>query len=244
VAREFLVGTSGWHYGHWRGLFYPEGLPARRWFEVYRRHFQTVEINASFYRQPRESTWRLWSEQAPEGFLYAVKASRYLTHLRRLKDPEEPLSRFLQGALLLGPHLGPLLYQLPPNMPCDLSRLQHFLSILPSGLDHAMEFRHDSWFSAEVYALLRRYGVAFCIYHRGDFCTPLQVTAPFAYVRFHGTNLSYGGEYGTELIKEWAGLLEGLPVQRVYIYFNNDVGGAAVRDARLLQQLLGVRVGG
>ena len=162
----FWIGTSGWHYSHWRGDFYPEDLSPRDWLPHYARHFPTVELNASFYRQPKTSTWALWRERTPQGFRFAVKASRFLTHIRRLKDPQEPLERVLSGARLLGYRLGPLLYQLPPGFhrtPDNAARLEAFLPLLPRDVLHAVEFRHTSWFVDETTDLLRRYAVAFVV---------------------------------------------------------------------------------
>lgn len=237
---SFRIGTSGWSYGHWRGRFYPEGLPSSRWFSHYAAHFDTVELNASFYRLPQESAWRGWAERAPEGFVFAVKASRLITHLQRLADSEDAVRTLLDRARLLGPHLGPVLYQLPPSFQREDGRLAAFLELLPRDVGHVFEFRHASWFHEDVFALLRRAGAAFCIFHRGRFQAPVVATAPFAYVRFHGPDDRYGGDYAEEDLRAWAGRLRGLAreVETVYCYFNNDVNAYAVANARRLRELV------
>jgi len=241
---RFYVGTSGWHYPHWRGVFYPEDLPSREWLSHYAQRFPTVELNASFYRQPKESTWGLWRRTVPEGFRFAVKASRFLTHIRRLAGPEEPLERVLSGARLLGDRLGPLLYQLPPGFhrtPENVSRLEAFLALLPEDLLHAVEFRHRSWFGDETVALLRRHGVAFCSFDMVGLECPLLATARFAYFRFHGSEALYASNYTDEMLHDWAARLDGLgrEVDEAYVYFNNDAWGYAVANAHTLAGLLG-----
>ncbi len=242
---RFWIGTSGWHYDDWRGPFYPRDLPTREWLSYYVRQFPTVEINASFYRLPKASMWRLWRDTAPQGFRYAVKASRYLTHIRRLGDPEEPLKRFLAGARLLEDRLGPALYQMPPNFhrnPENVARLEAFLPRLPREALHAVEFRHGSWFVEETAELLRQHGVAFCSFDMVNLECPLWATAPFAYVRFHGPGALYASNYTDELLEGWAARLSDLAreVDEMYVYFNNDVGGYAVANARTLARLLDV----
>ena len=241
MERRFRVGTSGWVYPHWRGVFYPEDLPQGGWLAFYARHFDTVEVNNTFYRLPPPGTFRKWGQEAPPGFLFALKASRFLTHIRRLREPEAPLRTFLERARLLGPALGPILYQLPPRFRADPERLERFLALLPRDLRHAVEFRDPSWFCEEVYALLRRHGVALCVYDLPGLECPRVVTAPFVYLRFHGSDLLYAGKYTDEQLAEWAGWLRDLPeeVTEAYIYFNNDAFGHAVENARTLRALLG-----
>lgn len=243
MPKRFWIGTSGWVYSHWRGPFYPEDLPSGKWLDFYRRHFPTVELNNSFYRLPREENWRSWRRSVPEGFLFAVKASRYITHVKRLTHAEQPLENFLGGARLLESALGPILYQLPPNFhlkPENRDRLAHFLSLLPSDLRHVFEFRHDSWFDDDVFSLLRLHNAAFCVFHMFDRETPLVATTDFAYVRFHGSDSAYGGSYTDRQLREWADRLRDLPddVREVYVYFNNDAHGYAVANARTLSSLV------
>ncbi len=241
MAERARIGTSGWVYPHWRGVFYPAGLPQSRWFAHYAAHFDTVEINNTFYRLPEEATFRQWAGQAPEGFVYALKASRYMTHLKKLKDAAEPLRRFLERARLLGSHLGPILYQLPPNWHLDLGRLQSFLELLPQDLLHAFEFRHPSWYADEALALLDRFGAGLCIMDLPGFASPLAVTGRLAYVRFHGPARAYQGSYSERDLATWADRLRGF-LRRgrpAYVYFNNDAHGYAVRNALRLREMLG-----
>lgn len=241
MAARFWVGTSGWVYPHWRGRFYPLDLPQSRWFGHYAEHFLTVELNNSFYRQPSDRAWDSWRAQAPPGFRFAVKANRFLTHIKRLRDVEDSTHRFLEGARRLGPALGPLLYQLPPNLRVDAGRLRAFLAALPRGLRHAFEFRHGSWFCEEVYAALRQHDAALCLYDMPTFTTPLAATADFAYLRFHGSGLLYASNYPEEELREWAERLRHLAreanLREVYVYFNNDACAYAVGNARTLLQI-------
>ena len=239
------IGCSGWQYKHWRGDFYPAELPQSAWFAHYARTFDTVEINNSFYRLPETSTFARWREQASRRFLYAVKASRFLTHMKKLKDPDEPIARFFERARYLGPTLGPILYQLPPNFPLNLERFETFLAKLPRAHQHTVEFRETSWYDERVYELLRRYGVALCLHDMEGSATGPMVVGPFIYVRFHHGTKKYGGRYSDERLATWAGWLaarrqEGLDV---YAYFNNDTGGHAPRDAVRLRALVHHRLG-
>ncbi|GBD12890.1 hypothetical protein HRbin24_00910 [bacterium HR24] len=243
MGATFYIGTSGWHYRHWQGIFYPSDLPPSRWLTYYARFFPTVELNNSFYRQPRPSAWDLWRRTAPEGFSFAVKANRFLTHIKRLRDVEEPLRRFLEGARRLGPRLGPVLYQLPPTFhrtPENEERLARFLASLPGELLHAVEFRHRSWLGDEGRRLLEEYGAALCCFDAPRMRTPFVATAPFAYVRFHGSDALYASNYSDEALAEWAQALArlGQDLRAVYVYFNNDACGYAVANARTLMRLL------
>lgn len=238
------IGTSGWHYRHWVGNFYPPRFAPAKMFAWYAREFHTVEITNSFYRLPQEKTFQDWSDMAPPGFLFAVKASRFLTHIKRLKDPEDSIKLFFSRARYLGPHLGPVLFQLPPNWKADLGRLRDFLALLPRGHQYAIEFRDRSWFTSEVYELLRRHNVSLCIHDWHDMPWPLELTADFAYIRFHGTNGRYSGSYPHGLLQAWAWQIQswGGRINQAYVYFNNDVGGHAIRNARTLRtQLRDVR---
>jgi uncharacterized protein YecE (DUF72 family) len=164
VSQRIHIGCSGWVYKHWRGILYPEGLPQKRWFERYAEDFQTVEINNSFYHLPKPDTFQKWRDQAPPGFCYAVKANRYLTQAKKLKDCEEPLQRMMTAVRRLGDRLGPLLYQLPPSMKINLERLESFLKILPADVNSVFEFRNIDWYRPETCALLDRYGASFCVH--------------------------------------------------------------------------------
>jgi uncharacterized protein YecE (DUF72 family) len=227
------IGCSGWQYRHWKGSFYPADLPQSRWFEHYASVFDTVEVNNTFYRLPEIATFEAWRRRAPPGFLFALKASRFLTHMKKLRDPREPLARFFERARSLGGCLGPVLYQLPPGWPKNLQRLEEFLAALPSGANAVLEFRDPSWYADDVFALLERAGVALCLHDMRGSESPRRFVGPFTYVRFHGSGARYGGRYPDEVLAKWAEVLavrarEGM---NVFAYFNNDSGGHAPRDA-------------
>lgn len=235
------IGTSGWHYPHWKGPFYPGDLPDERLLEEYARHFRTVEINSSFYRLPERETFEAWRDTVPQGFLFAVKASRFITHMKKLKDPEEALPRFLERAELLGEKLGPVLFQLPPRWRLDLDRLRAFLDALPREHRYAFEFRDANWFDPRVYEALARANAAFCVFDLDGRLSPREVTADFAYIRLHGPDGPYRGRYPDETLAGWAGAIaawrrEG---KDVYCYFDNDEAGYAPQDALRLQGMLG-----
>jgi uncharacterized protein YecE (DUF72 family) len=236
---EFRIGTSGWHYDHWIGPFYPLDLPKSKWLPFYAEKFTTVELNNTFYHLPTEEAVKAWRDQAPNSFLYSVKANRFLTHLKRLKDAKEPLGIFVSRVRLLGDRLGPLLYQLPPQMERDDDRLRSFLQLLPREYQHVFEFRHESWFTDGALELLREYKAGFCVFDTPGFRTPVISTTDFAYVRLHGSE-SMGGRYTEAQMSEWAGLIrslsEGLKV--VYVYLNNDARGFAIDNASQLNRLL------
>jgi uncharacterized protein YecE (DUF72 family) len=235
---ECHVGTSGWHYEHWKGLFYPADLPKTRWLDFYARRLSTVELNNTFYRHPRDTTFESWREQAPAGFLYAVKANRFITHIKRLNDIAEPLAKFLSSVRLLGNKLGPVLYQLPAGMKRDDERLEAFLSLLTGDLEHAIEFRDASWLDSEVYTMLRRHKVALCIFDMPGLRAPCVATADVTYVRFHGATQLYGSNYSEAELAAWAREILRLPVGRVYAYFNNDANAYAIANALTLEKML------
>jgi uncharacterized protein YecE (DUF72 family) len=239
---EYFIGTSGWHYDDWRGLLYPEGMPKSKWLEFYARHFPTVELNNSFYRLPSERAFVNWLETSPEGFVFAVKVSRFITHIKRLKDVQEPLRNFLERADLLKDKLGPLLYQLPPNMRRDDDRLEGFLALLPGQYRHVFEFRHDSWFNAEVFNILRKHNAGWCVFDMPDLTSPVVATADFAYVRFHGSAGLYSSNYSDKELAGWAKKIArlGKNLKSIFIYFNNDVAGYAINNAGTLGGLLGL----
>ena len=239
------IGCSGWQYTHWRGDFYPAELPQARWLAYYAERFDTVEINNTFYRLPEAATFAAWRRRAPRGFVYAVKASRYLTHMKKLKDPVDPLRLFFSRAKRLQHAFGPVLYQLPPRWPVNLERLETFLAALPRARRHAIEFREPSWYCDEVYALLERRRVALCLHDMAGSASERIAIGPFVYVRFHGMQ-KYSGRYTDAALEAWAGWLaarasEGRPI---YAYFNNDTGGHAPRDAVRLRAAVLARVEG
>ena len=234
-----LIGCSGWQYKHWRGDFYPASLPPRRWLSHYAERFDTVEINNTFYRLPEAETFAGWRRLAPAGFVYAVKASRYLTHMKKLKEPREPLKLFFSRAARLGPTFGPVLFQLPPRWPVNVERFETFLRALPRSRRHVLEFREPSWYSDTIFELLGRYRVALCLHGMEGSATARVAIGPFVYVRFHGTQ-KYSGTYRDETLDDWATWLRdrlrsGIDV---YAYFNNDVGGHAPRDAMRLRRMI------
>jgi uncharacterized protein YecE (DUF72 family) len=239
AARERLrVGTSGYDYEHWKGHFYPSDLPKTKWLEFYASHFDTVEINATFYGLPAPHTFDHWRELAPAGFLYALKFSRYGSHLKHLKDPEETVALFVERAERLRDALGPILVQLPPRWKANPDRLAAFLEAAPTRHRWAVEFRDPSWLCPEVFQILRDHRAALCIH---DLLPdhPIETTADWAYVRFHGH--VPGGEYGARRLMLAVHVIErflgdGLDV---YAYFNNDAEAHAVQDARELKRLLG-----
>ncbi len=240
TACDIRIGTSGWHYDHWSGLFYPADLPKNKWFEFYAQHFDTVEINNTFYQQPKQQTFKNWHEQAPKNFVFTVKANRFITHIKKLKDVEEPLERFFEGVRLLKSKLGPILFQLPPSMHKDLNRLRDFLQVLPKNRIAVFEFRHESWYCEDTYKLLDKFNAGFCIHDLIGKDSPQIVTGDVAYVRFHGTEGRYSGSYSKAQLREWAKWLKEQTsrVHSIYAYFNNDVAGHAVSNAKTLTELL------
>ena len=241
IAEAFVhVGTSGWHYKHWLGDFYPPRFPPANMLAWYAREFHTVEINNSFYRLPEAKTFEQWGRIVPPGFVFAVKASRYITHIKRLKDPEDSIKLFFSRAKYLGQHLGPVLFQLPPKWKADLERLEQFLALLPKGQQFVIEFRDESWYRQEVCELLRRHNVALCLHDWASAQWSRELTANFTYIRFHGSTGKYAGDYPDHLLHEWAKQIEGWcgQVKEVFAYFNNDVGGHAIRNARSLRAML------
>lgn len=240
MTTSYHVGTSGWVYDHWQGRYYPADLPKTKWLDFYAHTFDTVELNNSFYRVPSEKAFARWRDATPDGFLYAVKVNRFITHLKRLKNVDEPLASFLNRARLLGPKLGPLLYQLPPNLHRDDGLLEAFLKQLPGDLSHAFEFRHESWLDEGVFDLLRRYNAGFCIFDMPGLRTPVVATADFAYVRFHGREWLYAGCYSDDELSDWAGKIAALckNLKAAHVYFNNDAEAFAVRNAVTLRRKL------
>jgi uncharacterized protein YecE (DUF72 family) len=242
---QLHIGTSGWVYRSWKGPFYPETLPTRRYLEFYAQEFGTTEINSSFYHLPLPTTFTNWAKQVPEDFVFAVKASRFLTHIKRLLDPEEPWQRFVENAVNLGDRLGPILLQFPPSFKLNAPRLEAFLNVATSVKAHptfrlVCEFRHESWFSDEIYRLLTHYQAAWCIADGAKYPRKDLVTTDFAYIRYHGRSKMFASNYSKAVLLKEAKLIrrylrDGLDV---FVYFNNDAKGNAVRNARLLKRLV------
>jgi uncharacterized protein YecE (DUF72 family) len=236
------IGCSGWNYKSWRGGFYPPGLPPDRWLRFYAEQFDTVEVNNTFYRLPERATFAAWSRNVPAGHLLAVKASRFLTHMKRLREPEEPVARLFSRAAALGRKLGPVLYQLPANFLLDLPRLDQFLAVLPRTWQgrrmlHAMEFRHPSWYVRETFEILERHRVALCLHDKHGSAIDAPFVGPFTYVRFHGASGLYHGSYSKRQLDRWAHRLaeRSQDGQRVFAYFNNDPEAVAVENALTLR---------
>lgn len=243
MLAEVRIGTSGFVYPHWRhGVFYPEGLPQSRELEYFSTQFRTVELNNPFYRLPERETFVQWKERTPADFTFAVKASRFITHVKRLRDCRDPVVTFLDHARGLGRKLGPVLYQLPPNMQLDLDRLEAFIRVLPPRRRCVLEVRHASWLQDAVYDRLRRRGIAFCI-AVGGAVEPhdLPVTADFVYVRMHAGR-GRDGNFTARQLEEWADCMGRLREEGkdLYVYFNNDWQGFAVRNAQALRERLSV----
>lgn len=233
------IGTSGWHYKHWVGPFYPPGLPASRMLAFYLQYFDTVEINNSFYRLPVNTALKRWRETTPDRFCFAAKGSRFLTHMKKLKDPEPGLTKFFSHIEILEEKLGPVLFQLPPHWPLNLERLGAFLEALPVYHRYSFEFRNETWNSPEVYRLLEKHAAAYCIFHLAGFQSPLQIATDFAYVRLHGPGGKYQGSYSPAELETWARRIEEwrTRLRAVYVYFDNDQDGYAVQNARTLREL-------
>jgi uncharacterized protein YecE (DUF72 family) len=238
------IGCSGWNYDHWRGgVFYPPGCPADRWLGYYAQHFDTVELNSTFYRLPRPTAAARWVTQTPPDFVFAVKVSRYLTHIKRLRETPQHLALLLERIepLLASPKMGPLLWQLPPTFRRDDERLAEALAAFPPQLRHAVEFRHESWFAADVMALLRERNVALVIADRPEIKSfqSLELTAEFTFLRFHHGSRGARGNYSETELQEWAARIRGWRDNGdVYAYFNNDWEGFAPANALRLAQLL------
>lgn len=227
-----LIGTSGWQYRHWAGGFY-EGVPQRAWLESYAEHFDTVELNNSFYNLPERRNFEAWRARTPEGFVFSVKMSRFLTHIKKLQEPEEPVARFLDRVEGLGPKLGPVLIQLPPSLQANPQRLDAVLALFPRGMKIAVEFRHDSWYTEEVRDLLHQHGAALCLADSPRRATPDWRTTDWGFVRFHEGRATPSPCYGEDALRTWVERIARLwqPDEEVYVYFNNDTRSCALRDA-------------
>jgi len=228
-----LIGTSGWQYRHWRGTFYPPDVAQREWLEFYAARFATVESNAAFYRLPEKKTFTDWADRTPDDFVWAVKVSRFLTHIKRLRDPAEPVERFVTHARGLGGKLGPALLQLPPQLEADVDLLDDCLAQFPREVRVAVEFRHQSWWTAEVEQVLLRHGAALCWADRGRPISPLWRTADWGYLRFHQGRASPRPCYGEDALAAWVTRINAALAREseLFVYFNNDTRACALRDA-------------
>jgi uncharacterized protein YecE (DUF72 family) len=238
---DIRIGTSGFHYKHWIGPFYPAKTPAAKMLDFYLRHFDSVELNNSFYRLPTAEAFDAWREATPANFVFAVKASRFITHNKKLKDPEHALDNLLPRAAHLGPKLGPILFQLPPHWRVNPDRLQNLLDILPRDLRYAFEFRELSWITPTIDSILKKFNAAFCIYELAGYHSPLHITADFAYVRLHGpTSGKYQGSYSQKKLQEWARQIKAWSndLRAIYVYFDNDQSGYAAANALTLKNTI------
>jgi len=240
MSTNIYIGTSGWNYKHWLGPFYPEKFPAKDMLTFYAEHFDTVEINATHYHLPTLKSVAGWRETVPKNFIFSVKASRFTTHMKKLKSPQASTEKFFERAEELGEKLGPILFQLPPRWKVNAERLDEFLSAMPRRHRYTFEFRDPTWFTEEVYEILSKYGAALCFYHQMGYDSPPEVTGDFVYVRLHGTESKYGGSYPASTLKAWAQRIRRWrrSAKDVYFYFNNDPEGHAIRNALSLKQMI------
>jgi uncharacterized protein YecE (DUF72 family) len=241
MSCDIRIGTSGFHYKHWVGPFYPPRTPAGKMLEYYIQHFDTLELNNSFYRLPTIEAFESWRDSTPKNFLFAVKASRFITHNKKLKDPENAIDNLLPRAEHLRKKLGPVLFQLPPKWKVNTERLVALLEILPREHRYAFEFRELSWMTPEVCRILRKFNAAFCIYELAGYHTPLEITADFCYIRLHGpTTGKYQGSYSQSRLQEWALWIEhqAKSLKAVYVYFDNDQAGYAAQNALALRHMV------
>ncbi len=238
MTSNIRIGTSGWTYPHWKGLFYPDRHPKSRWLEFYAAHFDTVELNATFYRLPKAETFEKWRQRTPASFLWSLKASRYLTHVRRLKDPRDPLRRLYDTAEGLGSKLGPILFQLPPGLGSDRGLMKDFLDHLDPSCRHTIEVRHASWLNDVFFDILKKHNVALCISDTaGRYPCSETVTADFVYIRLHGSKVLYKSLYTEAELALWAEKIIGWK-RDAFVYFDNDFEGHAISNANRLKALL------
>ena len=233
------IGTSGWLYWNWKGIFYPEDLSSKDYFSFYQKHFDTVELNYPFYHVPKKETFLKWKNAVDKNFIYAVKANRYITHVKKLAEAPDAI-KFLDHAKALEKNLGPILFQLPPSWKINAERFKNFLEILPKKFRYTFEFRNSTWYDEKIYSLLQKYNCAFCIYDLDKHQSPEIVTADFVYVRLHGTDGKYRGSYSGKILSDWAMKCHSWrrKGKDVFFYFDNTYNGDAVRDALQLKKLL------
>jgi uncharacterized protein YecE (DUF72 family) len=234
------IGTSGWHYKSWKGKFYPENIDDKQLLMYYQKYFNTTEINNTFYKIPSKDTLESWYNMVNNNFIYTVKASRYITHMKKLKDSKEPVENFINPLQSLGDKLCVILFQLPPRWKFNKDRLNYFLNILPKDYRYSFEFRDKDWFNNETYNILNDHNASFCIYDLEGETSPIEITSDFVYCRFHGPNRKYEGEYGKHKLKIWVDRIKNWlgKGKEVFIYFNNDKNCEAPKDANRLIELI------
>ena len=235
----YHLGTSGWSYTGWRERFYPEDLPQRRWLAFYAQHFNTVEINMTFYRYPKRETLKGWLDKVPEKFKFTLKANRQITHLKRIKNVKAEVRYFYILADSLGSKLGCILFQLPPSLTVDLNLLEEFLQILSPAYKNVIEFRHESWYTDEVFNLLQSFNVIFCTVSSTKVPNTVVKTTETCYFRFHGLTGGYRYSYSEEELAKWAEAIKKTKAEESYVYFNNDYKAYAVQNCQMLKRLLG-----
>lgn len=236
---KLFVGTSGWNYPHWQGVFYPKGLSQNKWLMHYAGFFNCVELNVTFYRLVKKQTFQNWYKRTPRDFYFVAKGSRFITHIKKIRGVGESLKLFIDNAVGLKEKLAAILWQLPPSFKKDLKRLESFLKLLKKAkIREVFEFRNESWFDKEVYALLKEYNTSLCIAHSSRYPCPKEVTADFIYLRFHGAGALYSSNYSDKELKEWAALAKKFPDRDIFAFFNNDAYGYAVKNALKFREFL------
>ncbi|MGM0368303.1 MAG: DUF72 domain-containing protein [Actinomycetota bacterium] len=240
MAASIYIGTSGYSYKNWAGDFYPEDIKKDKWLQFYSSKFDTVEINNTFYNLPQKKTFRNWAKKTPENFLFSIKASRYITHMKKLKDCKQPLDNLLEVSSGLGKKLGPILFQLPKNLKKNAEKLKNFAGLLPNDILCAFEFREKSWFDNEIYSILEASGYAIVISSSPSFPYHEKITGEFCYIRLHGSEKLYSSSYTDKQLKKFANIAKKCKEKGLdsYIYFNNDAKGHAFRNALTLKELL------
>jgi len=236
--KEIYIGTSGFQYKHWKGKFYPEDIPQKRWFEYYQRYFNTVELNTTFYHLPKESTVKSWNERTSKDFIFALKASRYITHVKRLKDPVEPVRNFYNAVGPVRDKTGAVLFQMPASAKKNMERLENFVTVLSryKGLK-ALELRNPAWWDDEVFELLKQKNIAFCWYSMPGEIPPEEITADFLYIRMHGAGKLYQSRYPDSELEKLAKKIYKINIKKIFVYFNNDAGAFAVENAKKLKEV-------
>jgi uncharacterized protein YecE (DUF72 family) len=239
MKTEYFLGCSGFYYNHWRGLFYPEKLGKAKWLQYYAEHFNTVELNNTFYRFPSESMLQGWYDKTPENFKFTLKANRLITHTRKFNNTEQFTASFYKLAYLLHEKLLCVLFQLPPFIQKNIELLEKIANQVDPKVTNVVEFRHESWWDSEVYAFMKKKGLVFCTVSASELPETLVATASSVYIRFHGKNGWYKHFYPEEELKEWAEKIKKQNAKRVFCYFNNDLNANAVKNCQTLKQLLG-----
>jgi len=238
---QIRIGTSGWHYKHWIGRYYPQDIKPAEMLDYYLRDFDTVELNNTFYHLPKETSFDSWRESVPSKFVFAVKGSRFLTHMIKLKDADRGIWNFVPRAERLGKKLGPILWQLPPKWNVNAERLEEFLTKLPHGIRYAFELRNTTWMTDRVYEILKKFNAAFCIYELAGYQSPIEITANWTYIRLHGpTQFKYQGSYSNAQLEKWAQKIDDWSsrMRAIYTYFDNDDSAFAVNNALTLKNVL------